>query len=92
MIFNSIQFERADTSDIAQAGVKNHYRLRMIGTDDTYLHMSGVGTTQGTTYAWCSTRERGDRLITRNGLDGFRFVHKHSCGKRPAPINDLNDI
>ena len=92
MIFQGTQFERADTSDIAQAGVKNHYRLRMIGTDDTYLHMSGVGTTQGTTYAWCSTRERGDRLITRNGLDGFRFVHKHSCGKRPAPINDLNDI
>ena len=92
MIFNSTQFENADTSDIAQAGAKKYVRLLLDGTSDTYLHLSGEGTTKGTAWAWSSTRERGARLVARNGLVGFVFVSNGACRKRPAPVNDLNDI
>ena len=92
MIFQGTHFENADTSDIAQAGAKKYVLLLLEGTKDTYLHLSGVGTTKGTAWAWSSTRERGDRLIAKNGLVGFVFVRNDACGKRPAPVNDLNDI
>lgn len=48
-------------------------RLRHKETGE-YLHLSGVGLTKGTMYAWCGTLDQARRLKQGWGSDPWPFV------------------